>query len=155
MRLVLSLAAALLLLAACRNETPETAGVGRTSNPPAPPPGAATADTAVGLEAEAPRLIPAMRAQLDQLESGSGGGNLESYRATVGQLIDAMETDLNRTGGVDSGGFRLLADSVLRELGGGAGNPMPKPEAARRSVPAMRHLIDLYQRRMGQARIEP
>ena len=95
-----------------------------------------------------------MRAQLAQIESGSDG-NLESYRGTVGHLIDAMETDLTRSGRVDSGGFELLADSLLRELGGGAGNPMPDKEAVRRSVPAVRRLLDLYQARMGQPRAEP
>jgi hypothetical protein len=66
-----------------------------------------------------------------------------------------MEADLNRSGRVDSGGFKLLADSVLQELGGGAGNPEPDPDAARRSVPAVRRLLDLYQTRMGQPHIEP
>ena len=66
-----------------------------------------------------------------------------------------MEADLTRSGRVDSGGFKLLADSVLRELGGGAGNPMPDEDAVRRSVPAVRRLLDLYQTRMGQPRAEP
>ena len=95
-----------------------------------------------------------MRAQLAQVESGSSG-NLESYRGTVGHLIDAMETDLTRSGRVDSGGSELLADSLLRELGGGAGNPMPDKMAVRRSVAAVRRLLDLYQARMGQPRAEP
>ena len=127
---------------------PKPASVaGDTSVPPVAP-NSASGDTAAGLEAEAPRLIPAVRAQLAQIESGSDG-NLESYRGTVGHVIDAMETDLTRSGRVDSGGFELLADSLLRELGGGARNPMPDKEAVRRSVPAVRRLLDLYQARMG------
>jgi hypothetical protein len=145
MRPPISLVLTIVLLAGCRRETPETASAAR--NP-------ASGDTAAGVEAEAPRLIPAMRAQLAQVESGSGG-NLESYRGTVGHLIDAMEADLRRSGRVDSGGFKLLADSLLRELGGGAGNPMPDEDAVRRSVPAVRRLLDLYQARMGQPRAQP
>jgi hypothetical protein len=153
-RPVVPLAAVLSLLPACRRESPEAASAGSASRP-AIVPNSATGDTAAGMEAEAPRLIPAMRAQLEQLQAGSGEGNLESYRASVGQLIDAMQTDLTRSERVDSGGFKLLADSVLRELGGGAGDPKSDSEAARRSAPAVRRLIDLYQTRMGQARAEP
>jgi ABC-type transporter Mla MlaB component len=154
MRSAISLALTIVLLAGCRRETPETASAARDSSVPPVAPNSASGDTAAGLEAEAPRLIPAMRAQLAQIESGSGG-NLESYRGTVGHLIDAMEADLTRSGRVDSGGFKLLADSLLRELGGGAGNPMPDKEAVRRSVPAVRRLLDLYQARMGQPRAAP
>ena len=101
----ISLALTIVLLAGCRRESPETASVaGDTSVPPVAP-NSASGDTAAGREAEAPRLIPAMRAQLAQIESGSDG-NLESYRGTVGHLIDAMETDLTRSGRVDSGWVR-------------------------------------------------
>jgi hypothetical protein len=150
MRPAIPLAITIIALAACR-QTPETASAERTSSEVAR--NSAGGDSGNGLEAEAPRLIPAMRAELDHVQSGSG--NLESYRGTVGHLIDAMEQDLNRSGRVDDGGFKLLADSVLRELGGGAGNPKPDPEAARRSVPAVRRLLDLYQTRMGQPRVQP
>ena len=153
MRPAIPLVLTIILLAGCRREAPETASAERGSAQPEVAPGSASGDTATGVEAEAPRLIPAMRAQLDQIESGSG--NLESYRGTVSHLIDAMEADLTRSARVDSGGFRLLADSVLRELGGGAGNPKPDPDAARRSVPAVRRLLDLYQTRMGQPRVQP
>jgi len=148
----LAVFATLLIVAACRREPPETAAADSASAPAAQ--NSARGDSAAGLEAEAPRLIPAMRAELQQLESG-GEGNLESYRGMVGQLIDAMQADLTRAGRTDSGGFKLLADSVLRDLGGGAGNPKPDADNARRSVTGVRRLIDLYQSRMGQARVEP
>jgi len=154
MRPAIAVTLTIILLAACRRETPDSASAARNSGTPTVAPNSASGDTTAGPEAEAPRLIPAMRAELDQVESG-GAGNLESYRGTVGHLIDAMESDLTRSGRADSGGFKLLADSVLRELGGGAGNPMPDPEAARRSVPAVRRLLDLYQARMGQPRVQP
>jgi hypothetical protein len=153
MRPVVVLAALLAVLPACRREAPETATVD-TASTPAIAPSQAGGDTAAGVEAEAPRLIPAMRAELQQLQSGDEG-NLESYRGMVGQLIDAMQSDLTRAGRTDSGGFKLLADSVLRDLGGGAGNPKPDADNARRSVPGVKRLIDLYQSRMGQARVEP
>lgn len=145
--------AILLIVPACRREPPETAAADGGSAP-AVAPGPVSGDTAAGVEAEAPRLIPAMRAELQQLQSGHEG-NLESYRGMVGQLVDAMQADLTRAGRTDSGGFKLLADSVLRDLGGGAGNPKPDADNARRSVPAVRRLIDLYQTRMGQPRVEP
>jgi hypothetical protein len=154
MRPLVVLAAVLTVLLACRREAPETA-TADSASAPAVAPNSASGDTAAGVEAEAPRLIPAMRAELQQLQAGSGEGNLESYRGTVSHLIDAMQADLTRSGRTDSGGFKLLADSVLRALGGGAGHPRPDPEAARRSAPAVRRLIDLYQSRMGQARVEP
>ena len=154
MRPVVVLSAVLTLLPACRREGSETAAVD-TVSAPAVAPNSASGDTTAGVEAEAPRLIPAMRAELQQLQGGTGEGNLESYRGTVSHLIDAMQADLTRSGRTDSGEFKMLADSVLRELGGGAGSPKPDPEAARRSAPAVRRLIDLYQSRMGQARVEP
>ena len=147
------LAACLSVLAACRRDTPET-GTADNASTSSPAPRSPQTDTAEEVEAQAPRLIPAMRAQLQQLQSG-GTGNLESYRGMVGQLIDAMESDLTRAQRTDSGGFKMLADSVLRDLGGGAGNPKPDADNARRSVPEVKRLIDLYQSRMGQARVEP
>ena len=154
MRPAIPLVVTIVLLGACRREAPQTASAGGNAAPAEVAPNSASGDTATGVEAEAPRLIPAMRAELDQLESG-GSGNLESYRGTVSHLIDAMEADLNRSGRVDNGGFKLLADSVLRELGGGAGSPKPDADAARRSVPAVRRLLDLYQTQMGQPRAQP
>jgi hypothetical protein len=153
MRPVFVLATLLTVLPACRREASETATADTTSAA-AVAPNSASGDTAEGVEAEAPRLIPAMRAELQQLQSG-GERNLESYRGMVGQLIDAMQSDLTRAQRTDSGGFKMLADSVLRDLGGGAGNPKPDVDNARRSVPAVKRLIDLYQRRMGQARVQP
>jgi hypothetical protein len=153
MRPLVVLAALLTVLPACRRDTPETGtadAASTSSTTPRPP----QTDTAQGVEAEAPRLIPAMRAELQQLQSGHAG-NLESYRGMVGQLIDAMESDLTRAQRTDSGEFKTLADSVLRDLGGGAGNPKPDADNARRSVPAVKRLVDLYQSRMGQARVEP
>jgi hypothetical protein len=145
--------ALLIAVAACRRDQPETAAADSAAAPTIAP-NSASGDTAEGVEAEAPRLIPAMRAELQQLQSGSEG-NLESYRAMVGQLVDAMQADLTRAGRTDSGGFKMLADSVMREMGGGAGNPKPDPEAARKSAPVVRRLIDIYQSRMGQARVQP
>ena len=154
MRPAIPLALTIMLLAGCRREPPETASADSASAQPEIAPNSASGDTAAGVEAAAPGLIPAMRAELSQIESGESG-NLESYRGTVSHLIDAMEADLTRSARVDTGGFKLLADSVLRELGGGAGNPKPDPDAARRSVPGVRRLLDLYQERMGQPRVSP
>ena len=109
MRQVVPLALTIVLLAACRRDTAETASADRTAAPAEARPNSATGDTANGVEAEAPRLIPAMRAELDRIESG-GSGNLESYRGTVSHLIDAMEADLTRSERTDAGEFRQMAD---------------------------------------------
>ena len=64
MRSAISLALTVVLPAGCRRETPETASAARDTSVPPVAPNSASEDTAAGLEAEAPRPIPAMRAQL-------------------------------------------------------------------------------------------
>jgi hypothetical protein len=145
---------ALALLAACR---PRTSDSGRTLE-------GSPADTAVigagdrleadttGLEFEAPRLIPAMRASL-QVVTEQGGkvdeGTLAGYRHAAGRLVDAMLTDLNRVGVGDDGSFRALGDSAVAAIGGGAGDaPRAEPGAVLRSAGMMHRLIERYQERM-------
>lgn len=79
-----------------------------------PPVGAAHG----AVEFEAPPLIPAMRAQLDQVarpEVRHDPSGITSYRGAVSRLVEAMETDLARVGLADSGAFKLLSDSVLND----------------------------------------
>lgn len=108
-------------------------------------------DNEAGVEYDAPRLIPAIRAQITQLRDSGGASeaNLTAFRNGVGTLVNAMQADLNRVGASDSGDFRALGDSVMREFGGGPGSPPDlKPEDARPAIAQVERLIALYEERM-------
>lgn len=107
------------------------------------------------VEFEAPPLIPAMRARLDQLarpEARRDPSSITSYRGAATRLVDAMQADLARVGLADTGAFELLSDSVVKDLGGGTGLADP-PSAGRLTVDTdrMRRLIALYENWMRQA----
>ena len=139
----------LILVLACRESR---SGVPETGTPDvAQRTGSAEQDHEAGVEYEAPRLIPAIRAQISQIRDsgGTSEGNLTSFRNGVGTLLNAMQTDLNRVGVTDTGTFRELGDSVMRELGGGPGSPADlKPEEARPATAQVERLIGLYEERM-------
>src|SRR5918999_1193141 len=63
-------------------------------------------DAEPGVEYEAPRLIPGVRAQMAQLREPEGATeeNLTAFRNGVGTLVNAMQADLNRVG-ADTGTF--------------------------------------------------
>lgn len=113
------------------------------------------AGTNSGVELEAPRLIPATQNQLSLMSNGSeppNPDNLTAYKNMAGDLVNSMIADLYRAGYADSGNFRSLADSVLEDLGGGAGTS-PSLERSRlpQHVDRMQRLIRLYQTTMRQA----
>ena len=146
------------ILSACGRETPETAASGSASASPY------TADskdraredglegTNSGSELEAPRLIPAVRNQLDLMSRGSQTNteNRTAYKNLASDLITSMQADLYRVGFADSGQFRALSDSVLDDLGGGSGTSAtgPEPSEVKQHVARMRRLLDLYQQTM-------
>jgi hypothetical protein len=146
-----------LLVLGCRARTAETARVpsGDTveladTGQEGRPVGAAHG----AVEFEAPPLIPAMRAQLDQVarpEMRQDPSSITSYRGAASRLIDAMEADLARVGLADSGAFKFLSDSVLNDLGGGTGlaDP-PNPQRLSGDTDRMRRLIALYESWMRQ-----
>jgi hypothetical protein len=150
-----------LIVSACGRDTPETGARGTASSSPY------TADsqdraredglegTNSGSELEAPRLIPAVRNQLDLMSSGSPTSteNMTAYKNLASDLITSMQADLYRVGFADSGQFRALSDSVLDDLGGGSGSPAtgPEPSEAKEHVARMRRLLDLYQQTMKGA----
>jgi hypothetical protein len=109
-----------------------------------------------GIELEAPRLIPGLRAQLAALNDSAGGlteGNVTAYRNLAGDVVNAIEIDLNRAGSPDVGALSALGDSVVRLIGGGAGEPAnPDPERVRRSVQLLRQLISRYEQSMSAVR---
>jgi hypothetical protein len=110
------------------------------------------AGTPSGSELEAPRLIPAIQNQLNLMARGGRAvntDNLTAYKNMAGDLINAMVGDLNRAGYPDVNEFRGLGDSVLSELGGGAGS---EPQLDQSELPGhverMRRLINMYQQAM-------
>jgi hypothetical protein len=141
----------LILLLACRSESrsgvPETGTpdlTGRVGSPE-------LADDEAGVEYEAPRLIPAIRAQMTQLQEpgGSSEGNLTAFRNGVGTMVNAMIADLQRVGVTDSGYFRELSDSVLREMGGGPGTPPDmESQELKPALGQVERLIGMYEQRM-------
>jgi hypothetical protein len=146
-----------VLFSDCRPRSVETARAVPYSEAPdlpstqgAPPVGAAHGK----VEFEAPPLIPAMRAHLDQItrpETGDEPNVLTSYKSAATRLILAMRGDLVRVGLADSGAFKRLSDSVLKDLGGGSGLASPPtPEGHSVATGRMRRLIELYESWMRQ-----
>ena len=113
------------------------------------------AGTNSGAELEAPRLIPATQNQLTLMSNGTqppNPDNLTAYKNMAGDLVNSMEADLNRAGQADLGDFRELADSVLEDLGGGAGTSTSLDRSnLPQHVDRMQRLIRQYQTTMRQA----
>jgi hypothetical protein len=144
----------LLVLAGCRQTRSEA---GRDQRPDlAQRTGSAELqDNEAGLEFDAPRLIPAIRAQINEIEDPDGAteGNLTALKNGVGTLVNAMEADLHRVGVTDTGHFYELGDSVMRAIGGGAGTEADlSPEGSRQVTDQVERLIGIYQQRMRTAR---
>lgn len=151
---------AFAIFAACGGDRPETGARGAASASPY----TADADTSAredgldgtnsGTELEAPRLIPALRNQLELMAAGSRveEDNLLAYKNLAQDAINSMTADLQRAGYADTGSFRALKDSVLNDIGGGAAS---EPDLERADLPKhvnrMRRLIDMYQRAMRSA----
>jgi hypothetical protein len=149
------------ILSACGRDTPESGASGTASASPY------TADskeraredglegTNSGSELEAPRLIPAVRNQLELMSSGSSTSteNMTAYKNLASDLVTSMQADLYRVGFADSGQFRALSDSVLDDVGGGSGTTAtgPEPRKAKEHAARMRRLLDLYQQTMKGA----
>jgi len=102
-----------------------------------------------GSELEAPRLIPALQNQLNLMAAGeqpTDRENLTAYKNLAGDVVNSMAADLYRVGLADSGAFKALRDSVLDELGGGAGTESTLDRAKlQEHIPRMRRLIAIYQ----------
>lgn len=110
---------------------------------------AAVEGTNSGSGLEAPRLIPAVQNQLNLMASGKQStdpGNLTAYKNLAGDLVNSMATDLYRVGLADSGNFKTLRDSVMEDLGGGAGGTASLDRSRLGGhVARMRRLIAMYQ----------
>ena len=146
--------AILLVLAGCRQTRSENGGAQETPDLANRTGSAELENNDAGFEFEAPRLIPAVRAQIAEVKEPrrTGEGNLTALKNGVGALVNAMEADLNRAGVTDTGYFRVLADSVMRELGGGAGDVAEiPPEKGRQAAAQVERLIGIYEERMRGA----
>jgi hypothetical protein len=120
-------------------EEPDTSGMARTLR-----------DTAL----QAPHMIRGVETQLKVLDTVSASqDNLTAHKNLLGDMVSAMRADFNRVGVTDRDGFTELADSVLRDLGGGTGQARALDSA---EVPAhiarVERLIRLYDSKMRQAR---
>jgi hypothetical protein len=108
-----------------------------------------------GAELEAPRLIPATQNQLNLMANGTqppNPDNLTAYKNLAGDLINSMVADLYRVGYADSGNFRAVADTVLEDLGGGAGTSSDLDRSRLpQHVDRMQRLIRMYQNTMRKA----
>jgi len=148
------------ILSACGRESPESGARGAASASPytADSENRAREDglegTNSGSELEAPRLIPALRNQLELMSRGSKTSteNLTAYKNLASDLVNSMQADLYRVGFADSGQFRGLSDSVLADIGGGTGTAAgPEPSEVKAHVARMRRLLELYQQTMKGA----
>lgn len=146
--------AVLLVLAGCRQTRSEA---GRDERPDlAQRTGSAELqDNEGSLEFDAPRLIPGIRATMNEIEDPEGATeeNLTAFKNGVGTLVNAMEADLNRVGVTDTGSFYSLSDSIMRGIGGGAGTEAAlPPEEARQAAAQVERLIGIYEQRMRTVR---
>lgn len=117
------------------------------------------AGTNSGSELEAPRLLPAIQNQLNLMAKGAqpvNTDNLIAYKNMAGDLINSMIADVSRAGYADSLHFRTLSDSVLNDLGGGAGtNTTLDRSKLPQHIQRMRRLITLYQQAMRNVPTRP
>lgn len=148
------------ILSACGRETPETGARRTASASPYTADSEARAredgleGTNSGAELEAPRLIPALKNQLELMSRDSqiNKENLNAYRNLASDLITSMQADLYRVGFADSGRFRALSDSALDDLGGGTERVGdPGTSKVNEHVARMRRLLGLYQQTMRSA----
>jgi hypothetical protein len=141
--------ATLLSLACSRERAGNASASAYTSDADSSVRAAGIEGTASGSELEAPTLIPAVQNQLNLMSSKSHSAdpnNLTAYKNLAGDLVNSMAADMYRVGQADSGRFRVLRDSVMDELGGGAGTPATlDPADLKGHIGRMRHLISLYQ----------
>jgi hypothetical protein len=94
-----------------------------------------------------------MRAQLELLAGRpEDQANRTAHKHLLGDLIQSMTADLVRVGLADTGAYKALSDSLLREVGGGSGPASgPDPSELGPHTARVQRLIGLYERWMRQA----
>ena len=117
------------------------------------------AGTNSGSDLEAPRLLPAIQNQLNLMAKEAqpaNADNLTAYKNMAGDLINSMIADVYRAGYADTGHFRALSDSVLRDLGGDAGTTATLDQAQLpRHIQRMRRLIAQYRQAIRNVPTRP
>ena len=160
MKRTLPLLLAAAFVAACsREKAGHASASGYTSDSDSSARAAGIPGTNSGVEMEAPRLIPAMQNQLNLMSTGTqriDPDNLTAYKNLASDLVNSMIADLYRAGYADSGNFRTLRDSVLDDLGGGAGTSTKlDPSDLKPHIHRMRRLISMYQQAMRSSGEKP
>ena len=149
MERVLILAAVILSLGCSRERAGNASASAYTADSDSGVKAAGVEGTNSGGGLEATRLIPAMQNQLNLMASGSqpvDPNNMTAYKNLAGDLVNSMAADLYRVGAADSGNFRALRDSVMADIGGGAGGTATLDRSKLGShISRMRRLISLYQ----------
>jgi hypothetical protein len=145
-----------VLCAACTRENAGRASASAyTSDSDSGVRAAGVEGTNSGSELEAPRLIPAIQNQLNLMAGGeqpTDPENLTAYKNLAGDVVNSMASDLSRVGQADSGDFRALKDSVLDDLGGGAGTESTLDRSKLKGhIARMRQLISMYQQAIRSA----
>ena len=131
-----------LILVGCR-ETRSESGPGGAPDVTARAGGAELEGNEPGVEFEAPRLIPAIRAQIIEIKDPEGAteANLTAFKTGVRTLVNAMRADLKRVGATDTGDVYALGDTVLRRVGDRPADVVGQVE----------RLIEMYEERMRRA----
>jgi hypothetical protein len=145
-----------VLCAGCsREKTGNASASGYTSESDSAVRAAGVEGTNSGSELEAPRLIPALQNQLNLMAAGEQPAdreNLTAYKNLAGDVVNSMAADLYRVGLADSGAFRALQDSVMEELGGGAGTESTLDRVRlQEHIARMRRLIAMYKQGIRSA----
>jgi hypothetical protein len=155
MRHTFLVAMAALCVACSRERAGNASASGYTSDSDSAVRAAGIEGTNSGSELEAPRLIPALQNQLNLMAAGeqpTDRENLTAYKNLAGDVVNSMVADLSRAGLADSGAFKSLRDSVMDELGGGAGTESTLDRSKlNEHISRMRRLISIYQRGMRGA----
>ena len=151
---------AMALVAACSREKAGNASASAyTSDSDSSAKENGLAGTNSGSELEAPRLLPAIQNQLNLMAKGAqpvNADNLTAYKNMAGDLINSMIADVYRAGYADSGHFRALSDSVLNDLGGGAGTQTTLDRSKLpQHIQRMRRLIAVYQQAIKNVPTKP
>jgi hypothetical protein len=155
MRAPILLMAAALSFGCSRENAGNASASAYTSDSDSSAKAAGLEGTNSGSELEAPRLIPAMQNQLNLMASGTQSANpdnLTAYKNLAGDLVNSMAADMYRVGLADSGSFKALRDSVMEDLGGGAGSSSTLDKSKlNEHISRMRRLLSIYQRSMRAA----
>ena len=118
--------------------------------------GLAVEGTATSSMLTAPAIIPPVRLSLNRLAAGARSDddpNRSAHKVLLADLVAAMQTDLNRLGVSDNADLQTLGDSVVNEVGGGAGVAEgPGPTDVKAHVERVERLITLYESKVGSAR---